>query len=113
MAKTKTEIQNELKILIKGANYLPKSEKKRWLLIVDYLDLDELKDIFDHFSETAGKQKEFKLKMIHKANLGPQYINKIDEISRNHKVKANKEEEKYLSETSENPDEILNKIHQK
>jgi hypothetical protein len=110
--KTKTEILKELKILIKRADYLPNSEIKRWTLIVDYLNLDELRDTYDHFSQTEKEQKEYKLKLIYKSKLGPQFIEKIHEISKDYKKMANQEEERFLRETSENPEDVLKKIQQ-
>lgn len=86
--KTKTELIDELKLLIKQANYLPKSEINRWLLIVDYLEIDELKETYDHFYKTYEEQRDIKLKMIHDAKLDDQYLQKIDEVTKDYMKKA-------------------------
>jgi hypothetical protein len=108
--RTKTEIKTELKKLIKKADYLPNSEIKSWLLIIEYLSVDELRDTYKHFEKTEKEREEYKLKLIFKANLGDQYTEKTNDISKKFKKKAMGKEEKFLRETTENPEEVLKKL---
>ena len=108
MPKNKTK--TDLKKLIKRANHLPNSEIKKWLLIIEYLNMDELQDTYKYFEKINKDKEEFQLKLIFKNKLESEYMEKIDEVSRKYKKKATNNEEKFISETSENPEEVLKKI---
>jgi hypothetical protein len=85
--------KQKLKKLIKNVDFINDSRKKEWLLLVDTLNDNEVKAAYKHFSDDVKKENDFMMKLLVKAGLQDEYIDRVRKISEKY-VKEAKNKEK-------------------
>jgi hypothetical protein len=87
--------KQKLKKLIKDVDFINDSRKEEWLLLVDTLNDNEIKAVYKHFSDDVKKENDFMMKLLVKAGLQDEYIDRVKKISEKYVKKAkNKEKNK-------------------
>lgn len=87
--------KQKLKKLIKDVDFINESRKEKWLLLIDTLNDNEVKAVYKHFSDDVKKENDFMMKLLVKAGLQDEYIDRVKKISRSYlKTAKNKEKNK-------------------
>jgi hypothetical protein len=87
--------KQKLKKMIKNVDFINDSQKEAWLLLVDTLNDNEVKPVYKHFSDDIKNENDFMMKLLVKAGLQDEYIDRVKKISKSYlKTAKNKEKNK-------------------
>ena len=91
---TKQKLKTNLKNLLDEISFKSNEKKLEWLELIEYMDIEDLKEAYDHFKNRKEKEKEIKLKLIVKHGLEKAYSKGIDKLSQIYIQKAKNKENK-------------------
>lgn len=94
MPEQKQKLQTNLKNLLDEISFKTPAKKLEWLELIEYMNIEELKGVYEHFQNRKIKEKEIKLKLIVKYGLEKDYTKGIYKLSKIHIQKAKNKENK-------------------
>ena len=94
MPEQKQKLQTNLKNLLDEISFKSKKKKLEWLELIEYMDIEELKEACNHFKNRKTKEREIKLKLIVKYGLEDAYSKGIAKLSKMHIQKTKNKENK-------------------
>lgn len=91
---SKPKIKENLKNLLNEISFKTPEKRQEWFEIIEYMNIKELNEAYNHFKSRKEKEEEIKLKIIVKYGLEDVYTKGIDKLSQIFVNKAKEKENK-------------------